>query len=188
MTLNQNIYPKSGHFFKDAEGVKHVGDSWPGVIARLKAYRRRRGQPEGDAAAEVVAQVCAREPILCQPDSGAQHAAAIRKASLKSRILSWLVSVRGNTDKRFVEQSLARQRADICAKCPKNVPLPSGCASCTNTVMGLRKEILGPGRFIDGRLNECDCLTEDIPITVHIDMIALDNPDLPGHCWRRRTL
>lgn len=186
-TLNANIFPKTGFFFKDADGVKHVADSWPGVIARLKAYRRRRGQPEGDAAAEVVAQACAREPIICMND-GAQHAAAVHKASLKSRILSWLTAVRGNTEKRFVEQDLARQRADICAKCPRQVHLPGGCASCTNTVVGLRKEILGPHRFLDGRLHECDVLNEDNQVTIHIDMQAVENPELPGHCWRRRSL
>jgi hypothetical protein len=31
-------------------------------------------------------------------------------------------------------------------------------------------------------------LSEDTPVTVHIDMIAVDNAELPGHCWRRRTL
>lgn len=186
-TLNNNIHPKTGHIFKDADGVRHVADSWGGVVARLKEYRRRRGLPEGDAAAEVIAQACVREPILCQHGSNEAHAMAIKKTTLKSRIISWLVAVRTNTEKRTVEESLARQRADICARCPKQEHLPGGCASCSNAVMALRKEILG-NRFIDGRLHECSVLGEDNPVSVHIDMIALDNPDLPGHCWRRRTL
>lgn len=184
-TLNGNVYPKSGYVFVDADKVRHVADSWPGVIARVRAYRKRRGQSEGDAAAEVVAQACAREPVLCQQD--ASHAQAIRKTTLKTRIIQWLTAVRGNQEKRFVDESLARTRANICATCPKNVPLPGGCASCRNTVEALRKEIIGK-RFIDGRLNECDVLSEDIPVTVHIDMIALDHGELPPHCWRRRTL
>ena len=185
MTLNSNIFPKSGFIFKDSEGVKHVADSWPGVIARVKAYRKRRGQPEGDVAAEVISQACAREPVICQRDNG--HAAAVRKASLKSKIINWLNFVRGHQDKRFVEQDLARQRAEICARCPKNVPLPGGCASCTNTLNALRKEILG-SRFIDGRLNECEVMEEDLPTVVHVYMVAVENGDLPGHCWRRRSL
>ena len=184
MTLNGNVYPKSGFLFVDADKVRHVGDSWPGVIARVRAYRKRRGLPEGDVAAEVVAQACAREPVICQHEG--EHLAAVRKASLKSKIINWLNFVRGHQDKRFVEQSLARQRADICAKCPKNVPLPGGCASCTNTLNALRKEILG-ARFIDGRLNACEAMEEDLPTVVHIDMVAVDH-ELPGHCWRKRTL
>jgi hypothetical protein len=186
MNLNNNIFPKTGFLFKDADGVKHVADSWTGVVARVKAYRKRRGVAEGNVEAEVVAQACAREPIICQ-QSGEAHALAVKKTTLKSRIISWLTAVRTNTDKRTVEESLARQRADICARCPKQEHLPGGCASCTNAVMALRKEILG-NRFIDGRLHECSVLGEDNPVTVHIDMIAVDNPELPGHCWRKRTL
>lgn len=187
MTINPNIFPKTGHFFKDAEGVRHFADSWSGVIARVIAYRKRRGQPVGDVKGEVTAQACAREPVMCHDDDG-RHAAAVRRTSLKARILTWLQAVRGNTEKRFVDEGLARQRADICAKCPKSVPLPGGCASCTNVVNALRREIIGPGRFLDGRLNECDVLNEDTPVTVHIDMIAVDNSELPANCWRRRTM
>jgi hypothetical protein len=188
MTINPNLPPKSGYFFRDSDGVRHFADSWGGVIARVKAFRKRRGISEGDVAAEVIAQACSREPILCQPGSGEAHAAAVRKTTLKSRILSWLLAVKQNTEKRFVEQSLARQRADICARCPRQVPLPGGCASCTNTVIALRRDIVGPERFLDGRLTECDVLSEDTQITVHIEMQALENSELPAHCWRKRSL
>ena len=187
MIINPNVHPKTGHFFKDSEGVRHFADSWPGVIARVKAYRKRMGKPEGDVAAEVTAQACSREPIICHPDGRAATESAVRKSSLKSKILSWLVSVRGNQEKRFVDDALAKQRADICAKCPKQVPLPGGCASCANAVIGLRKEIVG-GRPLDARLTECDVMTEDTQVTTWIDMTAVDNPDLPAHCWRRRSI
>lgn len=187
MTINQNLHPKTGHFFKDEDGVRHFADSWQGVIAKVRAYRKRAGKPIGDVAAEVIAQACAREPVICH-DSDGRHAEAVRRTSLKSRILTWLNAVRGNTEKRFVDEGLARRRADICARCPKAVPLPGGCASCTNTVNALRRDIIGPSRFLDGRLNECDVLNEDTPVTVHIDMLAVDNPELPAHCWRRRSL
>lgn len=187
MTLNNNIFPKSGFVFIDADKVRHVADSWPGVIKRVQAYRKRLGVPVGDVGAEVVAQACAREPVLCQR-GGEQHVRAVKRASLKSRIISWLNAVRANQDKSFVDDALAKQRAGVCAKCPKNVPLPGGCATCTNLLNELRRAILGPGRFIDGRLNECEVMAEDIPVTVHVDMTTVDNPELPGHCWRRRSL
>ena len=183
-TINTNIYPKGGYSFTESDGSKHVAtDGWNGVIARVKAYRKRKGIPIGDVAAEVIQQACSKNPVLCQDDNG-QRQIALKKSSLKSKILSWLAWLRGYPHKNFVEEPLARERASICAKCPHNQAFQDGCASCRATVNELRKQILGP-RFIDGRLNSCILMEEDLPTVVHIEMTAVQRDELPDFCWRK---
>ena len=183
--INPNIYPKGGYYFVDSDGSRHVAaDGWHGVIARVKAYRKRKGVAEGDVATEVIAQACQRYPMLCHEDDGRRQE-QLKRSSLKTKILSWLAWLRGYQDKHFVEDSLARERANICQSCPNNTPLQDGCASCRATVTALRKEILGPHRFVDGRLNACLVMGEDLPTVVHLEMTAVDKGELPAHCWRK---
>lgn len=181
-TINPNIYPKGGHYFQERDGAKLVGDSWAGVIARVKAYRKRAGYPEGNVMEEVYAQACQRNPILCTDDSG--HVAAVQKASIKARVLTWLNGMRANRP-QFVPTEVAQQRANICASCPLNQGIPDGCASCREALKALRGEILGP-RPVDGRLNACMGTGEDLPAAAWMELQAQDNGALPGHCWRKR--
>jgi hypothetical protein len=183
--INHNIYPKEGYRFKDSDGSNHVSaDGWAGVIKRVINYRKRKGIPVGDVQAEVIAQACQRNPVLCH-DEDQQRQIMLKKTSMKSKILSWLAWLRGYQDKHFVEEGLARERATICATCPNNQVFQDGCASCRATVTQLRKEILGPRRFIDGRLNACIEMGEDLPTVVHLEMIAVPRDELPAHCWRK---
>jgi hypothetical protein len=185
-SINVNIHPHDGHYFKDSDGVRHFADTWAGVVARVKAYRRRKGAPPGDPESEVIAQACARNPVLCSESDGRREL-QLKKTSLKTKLINWLNAVRGNQTKRFVEEPLARKRADICASCDRNTPLQDGCASCRAALTELRRQVLG-NRFLDGRLNGCIVMGEDLPTAVHIDLDAVENAELPAHCWRRRQL
>jgi hypothetical protein len=152
------------------------------------AYRRRKGQPENDVVGEVVAQACAREPIICNQGSNAplnQQA-----VPLKTRILAWLNGLRANKAKQpleIVSWETARARTEICAKCPKNQGLQDGCASCRQALRELRSDLIG-NRFQDARLHECDVLGEDLPVSVYAEAQAVDNGNLPANCWRKRSL
>ncbi len=182
--INSNIHPHDGFFFKDADGVRHFADTWTGVAKRVALYRKRKGQPAGSPLEEVIAQACQRNPVLCHNEDG-QRQLMLKKTSMKSKILSWLAWLRGYEGKHFVEEGLARERANICAGCPLNQAFQDGCASCRATVTALRKEILGPKRFIDGRLNACLEMGEDLPTVVHLEMTAVQRDELPAHCWRK---
>ena len=67
--INPNMYPKDGYRFKDPDGSWHHGDSWAGVINRVKAYRSRQGKPVDGVHDEVIAQACHRNsgPLLRGP-------------------------------------------------------------------------------------------------------------------------
>lgn len=188
MTLNTNVYPKTGYMFQDKDGVKIFGATWVGVFARVIAYRQRKGQEVGDVPGEVIAQACAREPIIC--NHGSREPLQKQSVPLKTRVLAWLNGLRANKEKnppQIVSWELARERTEICAKCPLNQSLQDGCASCRAALRELRNDLVG-NRFKDGRLNECGVLGEDLPVSVYLEQQTVERGDLPAHCWRRRSL
>jgi hypothetical protein len=187
--MNPNVFPKGGRYFKESDGVTIVGDTWEGIIARVVAYRKRAGLPVGNPKEEVITQACARDPVLCTEERP-EYKAQVAIVSLKTKILKWLVFVQGEKDRNaltFVDPVHARNRAEVCAQCPKNQAIPDGCASCKAALTESRRKILG-NRPIDARVNECIVMEEDIPVTSNIDMQTVDRPGLPDYCWRRRSL
>jgi hypothetical protein len=185
-TLNPNIHPHAGHFFKDSDGATLRASTWAGVIKRVTLYRQRAGYPPGNPEQEVIAQACSRDPVLCREDNG-EHAAQVKRQPLKARVLTWLTRTKADKEKEFVEETVARQRAAICATCPNNKDLPGGCASCRAATKILREQII-ERRFQDGRLRACDALGEDLPTSVNLELQSVEDASLPANCWRKRTI
>lgn len=185
--INTNLFPKnSGYSFRDSDGTIIAGQSWPDVIGRLKWYRKHVGRPEGGAEEEVMAFACQQNPGLCSNEDD-RYKQAVEKASLKERILRWLafvLSVQAKGELGFVGDDERRQRADICATCPRNEALPSGCQSCNAALKELEGKIIG-GRFHDARMHGCGVLGEYLPVVTNLQVVAVYNAALPGHCWRK---
>jgi hypothetical protein len=120
-------------------------------------------------------------------DNTTQRARVI--ASLKSRVLRWLAEMKQIGAERliFVTNETRLSRVNVCAACPQNHPLPGGCSACKAAVAELRKTILGK-RPVDGRLNACAILGEDLSCAVSFEQAAVDNPGLPPQCWRKKTI
>jgi len=184
--INPNLYPHDGYYFVDSDGARIFGDTWNGVVVRVKKYRERAGLPPGNPMEEVMAAACARNPGYCH-EANSVSAEQLTKATLKSRILKWLSDFRKIPNKQFVGWDLVHARADVCARCPKNTALPGGCASCRAAVKEARTAIIGD-RPIDARLNACVVLGEDPVVTGYFEMQTVENSELPAECWRKRTL
>jgi hypothetical protein len=187
--INSNVYPKGGYVYKDADNVVHTGASWPGVIAKVRLYRERRGQPAGDVAAQVINQACQANPGLCRQET-AEYRAQLNKTTLKTKTLRWLTDLRTRATTEplaFVTDEERKQRAGICAACPLNQSLPEGCGSCVKALHELRKGSIGD-RFVDGRLHSCGVLGEDLSAAVHLDQVRFNHSELPANCWRKVTL
>jgi hypothetical protein len=188
--INPNLYPKDGHYYKESDGTTIRADTWPGVVVRVAAYRRRAGYAPGNPAVEVVEQACSRNPVICNDDSNNTYEMAVRKSSLKSRVLGWMALARTHKAQgriEYVDAQTAVARAQICAGCPFNQSLQEGCASCRQAQAEMRKEILGR-RPLDARLNGCLVLGEDMQTAAHLERETTENAELPGHCWRKRTI
>lgn len=187
--INPNIYPKGGYVFRDPDGSRHTADSWAGVIARVKRYRKRQGRPEAGVDEEVVNQACQQNPILCSEVHPA-NAEQLRRVSLKGRILLWLGKLREAKTKNplvFVNDSLHAARVDVCSRCPKQAGLPEGCGSCRQALRALAEDVVGR-RALDTRVAACSVLGEYLPVSTWIEAVTIPNPELHWECWRKRSL
>lgn len=183
-TINPNVYPKGGFTFKESDGTLIAADSWSGVVVRVVRYRKRAKLEPGRPYEEVMTQACDRNPGLCRDDT--VYTEQLKVSNLRGRILKWLSTLVGK-EHQFVNDAEHRRRAAICARCPKNKALPSGCAVCSAALKEYRERIIG-GRYVDGRLNACSVLGEYLPVSSHLEGQAEDNAELPGECWRKRTI
>lgn len=188
-TINTNLYPSKGYYFKDSDKSVHRADSWAGVIERVKKYRVRAGLAAGNPEAEVIEQACRDNPGLCHSEDSTASV-QLRKTSLKTRVMKWMAGLWESREAwpiQFVEGEERARRSGVCAKCKFNQSLPGGCASCSAAVSNLRKRLIGQ-RFVDGRLHACLVLGEDLPISVHMEHTAVENGELPPACWRKRQI
>lgn len=187
MRIKANVY--HDRKFKEADGTLLVGNSWNGVIARVRLYRKQNNLPPGDPEAEVHAQACARMPSLCSETDGGVTIKAVRDSSLKTRVLAWFAGIRGHPQP-MVDSAVAAQRATVCKQCPMNTALPEGCLACRHALAELRKAVLGSGRAGDAALTHrgCSVLGFEPATAVWIDSPTEPNAELPGFCWRKRTL
>lgn len=188
-SLNPNLYPRGGFFFKESDGARIFGDTWAGVMTRVAAYRKRAGYPPGDVVAEVTAQACQNNPTICVEENAA-YTHEKNRASLKGRVLTWLAKMNAEKTKNpvaFVGEEEARSRATVCASCPRNQSLPEGCASCRAAVVESRKNLVGR-RQEDARINSCATLGEELNAAIWLDRPRIEPGDLPGNCWQRRQV
>lgn len=187
--IRVNIFPKEGHSFTEKDGTVLNANDWNSVIRAVRNYRRRNGLPAGMPADEVHEQTCAKNPSICYNAKDETTVKELKKASLKGRVLRWFSELLRNRDKNpinFVPDEEARAREDVCQKCPNNIALPdSGCGPCKKAIREQRRSILG-GRPEYRRLNTCSVLGEDLQSSVHLDLLVVDNHELPQHCWRKR--
>jgi hypothetical protein len=135
--INPNIYPSGGYYFSEQDGSKHPAESWQGVIARVKDYRRRQGKPVNTVENEVIFQACQRNPNLCTEDNGTTGRAQ-KKASLRTRVLQWLMSMKRAKEReelRYVPRDLHEARTDVCIRCPVDKSMSGGGSGEDEAVM-----------------------------------------------------
>jgi hypothetical protein len=188
--INVNLYPKDGYYFIDKDGVKLIGTNWREVIARVADYRKRNGFAPGNPEQEVHDQACEHNPAYCS-EITEQQREMTRIVSLKGRVLAWLsskIKAREKTPLVFVSAETANARAKVCRGCSKNTSIADGCSSCKAALLEYRRNILGSTRPIDDKITGCVILGEDLPVSTFLEEQAVDNSELPAHCWRKRSV
>lgn len=187
--INTNLYPRDGYMFKDTDGSIHRSTKgWKDLIVRVGDYRRRNGKPMGNVEAEVHAQACQNNPSYCyDSDRVVTQVQNYPVKTLKSSVLQWLADVRRRKPElQFVPAELAAARANVCASCPFNKPLPSGgCSSCKAAIGEIRAQVLA-NKKVDQRLHTCERLGVDNAVLSHLEHPTMENPNLPDHCWFKR--
>lgn len=189
--INVNLYPANGFVFTLPDGTRlRSSKGWSDLIVRIKVYRKVNHLPKGDPLAEVNEQACQGNPSLCSEQDPPRPVPIVGggRKSLKGKALAWQMETRRHKKQLvFVSPEEAKQRADICAKCPFNVDVSGGCGSCRRALSEAREDILSR-RVIDHRLNACDKLGIDTVIATHLDEPRVNNPELPAHCWKKAAV
>jgi len=187
MRVNVNCVNPDELYFVDTDGARLRGDSHRSLLARIVAYRERRGAPAGNPAEELQAQLAGRNPGLVR--AGANLGPVPKQGlSFKGRILTWLAEIRKRKDSlSIVRDSDRNARVNICAGCPHNKPVASGCASCKEVIAESRNEIIGR-RAVDKRMGACQILGEELSVSTWTDDVAVENNELPNFCWRRKSI
>jgi len=189
MRINTNLYPRDGYVFKNPDGaIIRSTKGWKDLIARVRDYRRMNNMPPGDVENEVHVQACQNNPAYCYDASNVvTNVPNPPQRTLKSSVLAWLADVRRRKPEiQFVSAELAAARANICATCPFNKPLPSGgCSSCKAAIGEIRAQVLDRKK-IDPRLHTCERLGVDNAMLAHMEHPTMENPNLPDHCWFKR--
>ncbi|SRR6266498_1355332 len=187
LSLNPNLWPDGGWFFKDADGVKHTANSFANLIKTVTQYRERRGVPVGDPTQEILVQLCGRNRGFCK-DS---HPAPIPESpspTLMLKILNflqWLIQEKRLGHVRLIDRNVALARAHICARCPRQRALPTTCGSCKEGISNTRRALLDGQEPVHAGIQVCSVLEEDVATVVHVAVPQRHDEGLPAECWRR---
>jgi hypothetical protein len=187
--LSSVIPPGGFHFPEPFNGgtVRIEGGSYEEVARRLLQFRIDNGIAPGNPLDEVYEYVCGKWPHFCRAASTEPPATRPSVLPFTHRVVHWLSQfVRAVPSSSSVTAQEAARRASICASCPNNRRVETGCASCLDNIERVSFVWLR-GRERDQRLGGCTALGQHNGVAVHAAQWH-DDPaaaTLPAHCWRK---
>lgn len=185
---NPNLYPDGGYIFVEGDGTQFRADSWKSLKTRVEEYRARNKMPPGNPEEEIFSQYCVRMPHHCKNFSRVSVVNGAHSLSLNQRVMQFISNLlewKRKAPIARVPDSVAAERAAICAACPRHKPLVQTCQQCLKTVSHGRKVILDGASSQHQGLLACEALGEDLPMTVHIEQPPVPEDRVPAHCWRK---
>lgn len=185
---NPNLYPDGGYIFVEGDGSKFRGEGWKDLIRKVQEYRERNKRPVGDPEADVFQQYCQRMPSHCKSMGNSPPPSKSHSLSFNQRVLQFMANLmewRRRAAIPRVPDSVAAERAAVCAGCPHNRPLVRSCQQCVTAIDSGRKAVLGANPSQHQGLQACEALGEDLPTTVHIEQPKVPADRVPPHCWRK---
>jgi len=113
----------------------------------------------------------------------------VGKEAFYLRVLNWmlrLVEAKRKGDLPFVDGLVARDRAEICRKCPFQHGWEKNCATCKDSTKAVQRQLV-EGRDDFGRgLLGCLILSENTAVSVHLKGDEVSEDKLPANCWRKK--
>jgi hypothetical protein len=193
LTYNPNLYPTDGWYFMDANATRHPAsgsaNGLNALVAVVTDYRKRNKIPLGDPRTEVIVQLCSRQPGFCRDSDPSVPPPKLMNSQFGQKVLEWINRmVRDKRDGKLrrVSDSEATRRAEICARCPKQVALPLTCNTCSENVAKLRKGLLDNRTPVHQGLGGCIIFDDDLQTVVHFETGTAPNVDIPNSCWRKQ--
>lgn len=195
----RNDVPPLGFWYLQRETRLRIdGESLKDTAEKVIAHRKYKGLTPTDyptVVLEVERQICSRLGTFhCQPEPGEKtwvpvemqstmlSAGAVKSAS--RAVWEWFTSGR-----ELVPEAQAKERADLCTRCPINQPL-TGC-KCSSVFKIIEKVVPKEKRF-DG-LGVCGICQCSLPAKVWMPENVIDvsnegrklNFPKDGSCWQR---
>lgn len=194
------IPPGGHHFIEKREGhpdVRIEGASYREVAGALLKHRLANKVPPGDPLLEVYGFVCSQWPHFCDSIGPVPTPRSSPQGHISSDILAWMNNLwkrQAQAPKGLVQDGKAQRRAEVCARCPKNVEWTAGgCGTCISTAQQVGYVYrAGKGLPSDSSLLGCSVLRQDNRTAVWSDNLPDMTPEqeaaLPSHCWRKKDL
>jgi hypothetical protein len=190
--VNKSLVPSGGfRYTEPASGVQFRSLSWNDLASSVRKHRIANGYPLPPGwEKELEAEVCKQyEPGTCMyvDETPNAEVRSITVSDVKNFLLvasTWMA--KGG---KFVEQSEAERRANICVSCSKNQEIV-GCSGCNNLVSTISGVVGGRGTGQDPFLKGCAVCSCSNKAQVHLPLEILhkgvtDNMEFPEHCWKK---
>jgi len=188
--------PESGAVFKS-----HDYRTWTSDIL---SHRKANGYAFGEEwEAELLDQACKENPNYGQSVCKRIMDTKIRpkkRPGFKEaigflRVLQSFVKSGGV----YVDESIAAERAEICARCPHNQPQDFSCGSCASAIMSLLGWLMGkrtlPADYTLNSCNLCGCNLRAaiwFPVSAQKDGLSEEQKiafeGVRGFCWKAKEL
>ncbi len=202
-TPKESIVPPGGHHFVEKrEGhpdQRIEGGSYKEVAERLLRFRLANGISPGNPLREVHDYVCGSWPHFCDepaPFHPTTASGGPTPSHLSYRVLQFLNQLwrrQAGAPRELASDVLARSRAEICARCPKQQSwTDGGCGTCISQAQQVGYVYrAGRSSGIDSSLLGCRVLGQDNKTAVWStnlpDIAPEHRAELPAECWRIRT-
>jgi hypothetical protein len=180
-------------------GVRIEGNDPSHLVANVRKHLRGNGIKPPEGLAEIVEHdICQRELVPCTKQDRARVWTTVKSGT--DALLAAVKSFAATGESPKVDQQEAERRASICASCPLNVPLDTGCQECKAKGRNFLRLLRAAARTLgsalglhtrqDARLKQCaDCRCE-LRLKVHVRFSALPPPPanlrsrVPSKCWQ----
>jgi hypothetical protein len=189
---NPSLHPPRGWWYRHVDGTTIRGASKDKLVFAVAEYLAQLDENHEKAEQLVDEFICSHHPSICRETSRimSPKRANSQAADLTARMLGYLAkTVRVNRVKAGglprVDPSVAKERADICRKCPHNLMWQKNCASCVEKVSSAAELLSRDGPEVETKgLKACDHHGYHLPTAVRIAFTEFD-PGAPEQCWRR---
>jgi hypothetical protein len=189
-----HVPPGGWKYFQTQSGLEIFGGDYYDLREKVRQHRlinRYVTGPELDN--EIQAQICGKLPsdaraAFCRDCVAQATTRTLSRNDIKHFLKvakSWVVKP------SFVTQTEANRRAEICASCPRNLPI-AGCRSCQNLVnwtIGLVGQRSTP---FDEKLGGCEVCGCGNQAQVHLPLEVLaqgitSEMKFPDWCWKAKS-
>lgn len=158
------------------------------LVEQVKMFRVNAGIDLGDVASDVAEFIKRESPINDRfpkrPKKPSTHTEEKFRPYIE-RIKDWLLQISVKQPRLLIEDE-ADERAEVCMKCPQNVPWKTGCLPCCEAVVSRGQNVRQrPGYKHDKSLGACRLHDLYLASAVFIDRDDLPqtNPNAPEACW-----